>query len=61
MSSMLVPLVLSALCLACVQAQGPRFTFAASNYHPPADEATILQSPSYQQGVNYCSLFTIPS
>ncbi|CAK0786944.1 hypothetical protein CVIRNUC_010158 [Coccomyxa viridis] len=45
-----VPLVLIALCLACVQAQTPRFSFATTNYHPPADEAAVAQSPDYDEG-----------
>ena len=49
-----VPLVLVALCLACVQAQTPRFSFATTNYNPPADEAAVAQSPSYGEGRSLC-------
>ena len=49
-----MPLVLVALCLACVQAQTPRFSFATTNYHPPADEAAVAQSPDYDEGRTCC-------
>ena len=45
-----MPLALGALLLGCAQAQLPKFTFAASNYHPPADQATIVQSPGLDEG-----------
>lgn len=48
--ALLVPLALGTLLLGWAQAQVPRFTFAASNYHPPADQATILQSPGLDEG-----------
>ena len=51
-------LVLVALCLACVQAQTPRFSFATINYHPPADEAAVAQSPDYVEG-RTCLLLTV--
>ena len=49
--SLTVTLALGTLLLACASAQEPHFTFAASNYHPPADQASIVQSPSFQEGM----------
>ena len=48
--TLLVPVVLELLLLGWAQAQAPRFTFAASNYHPPADQATIVQAPGLDEG-----------
>ena len=48
--SRLVPLALGMLLLGWAQAQAPRFTFAATNYHPPADQATVVQSPGLDEG-----------
>ena len=52
--SLPVTLALGTLLLACASAQEPHFTFAASNYHTPADQASIVQSPSFQEGVIAC-------
>ena len=46
----LVLLALGVLLQERAQAQTPRFTFAASNYHPPADQATVVQSPGLDEG-----------
>ena len=48
--TLLVLLALGVLLQERVQAQTPRFTFAASNYHPPADQATVVQSPGLDEG-----------
>jgi hypothetical protein len=52
--SLPVTLGLGTLLLACASAQEPHFTFAASNYHVSADQASIVQSPSFQEGVIAC-------
>ena len=45
-----MPVALGVQLLGWAQAQAPRFTFAASNYHPPSDQATIVQSPGIDEG-----------